>query len=60
MALMVDCLQILLYQLRVDLRGGNVAVAEHLLNGMQVRAIFQQMRRKAVAQGVFSHNFFNF
>jgi MoxR-like ATPase len=52
MIFVVDCLQVLLNQLRVDLRGGNVAVAEHLLDGAQISAVFKQMGRKAVAERV--------
>ena len=52
MIFVVDRLQILLDQLRIDLRGGNVAVAEHLLDGAQISAVFKQMGRKAVAERV--------
>lgn len=50
MIFVVDRLQILLDQLRIDLRGGNVAVSKHLLNGAQISTIFKQMRRKAVPE----------
>ena len=50
MIFVVDRLQILLDQLRIDLRGGNVAVSKHLLNGAQISTIFKQMSRKAVPE----------
>ena len=43
MVLIIHGLEILLDQLRIDLRRGNVAVSEHLLNGPEIRAVFQQM-----------------
>ena len=50
MIFVVDSLQILLDQLRIDLRGGNVAVAEHLLDRAKICTVFEQMRREAVAE----------
>src|SRR5699024_1147792 len=52
MVLMVYRLEVLLDQLGVDLGGGNVAVAKHLLDGAKIGAVFQEVRREAVAQGV--------
>ena len=52
MEFLIDRFQVLLNDLRVNLCRGNVAVAEHLLNGFEIRAVFQQMRRKAVPEGV--------
>ena len=50
MEFLIDRFQVLLNDLRVNLCRGNVAVAEHLLNGFEIRAVFQQMRRKAVPE----------
>ena len=50
MVFFIDALERLFHDLRIDLRGGDIAVAEHLLQGMQVRAVFEQMGRKAVTQ----------
>ena len=36
----------------IKLRGRNIAVPHHFLNGTEIRAIFQQVHRKAMAQGV--------
>jgi hypothetical protein len=38
--------------MRVDLRGGNIGVAEHFLDDTQVRAIPEQMRRETVPKQV--------
>ena len=42
----------LLQDVRVDLRRGEVGVAEHHLDGAQVRAAFEQMRGEGVPQHV--------
>src|ERR1700732_1560314 len=42
--------QVALREMRVNLRGRDVAVTEHLLHGAQVGAAFEQMRREAMAQ----------
>src|SRR5258707_8724675 len=42
--------QVALGEMRVNLCGRDVAVAEHLLHGAQVRATFQQMRGEAMPQ----------
>ena len=42
-------------QLRVALRSRETFVAEQLLNGTQVGALFQHVRAKSVAQGVGMH-----
>ena len=52
MVFVIDCLEILRDKLRIDLRGGNIAVAEQFLNGAQIRAVLQQVRCEAVAQCV--------
>lgn len=52
MALIIDRLELLLDQLGIDLGGGNVAVPHHLLDGMEIRTVLQQMGREAVAQGM--------
>ena len=42
----------------INLRSGNAGVSQHGLNTADVRAVLQQVRGEAVAQGVRS-NFFN-
>ena len=37
---------------RVDLRRADVRMAQHLLNGADVRAVLEQVRREAVAEDV--------
>ena len=39
----------------VDLGGGDIRVPQHLLNGAQVSAVFQQMHREAVPQRMGRH-----
>src|SRR4051812_46659756 len=51
----VDVLQALGRQVRVDLGGGNVGVAEHLLHRPQVATAGEQMRGERVAQRVRTH-----
>lgn len=36
----------------IDLRGGNVSMAEHLLDGPDVGAVLDQVRRKRVTERV--------
>ena len=48
----VHRLQPLLVDMRVNLRGRNIRVAEHFLDNSQVRAIAEQMRRKTMAEKV--------
>jgi len=38
--------------MRIDLRGADIGVPQHGLNAPQVRATFQQMRGKRMAQYV--------
>ena len=52
MTLVVYRFQMLLDQLRIDLSGGDIAVAHHFLDGMEIRTVFKQMGGKAMAQGV--------
>ena len=52
MGLVIDVLQLLLNDMGVDLGGGDIRVAQHLLDGAQVGAVFQQVDGEAVAQGV--------
>ena len=42
----------LLYKLRIDLGGRNIAVPHHFLNGVEICTVFQQVRGKAVPQCV--------
>jgi len=44
--------QVAFGEMSVDLRGRDVAVAEHLLHGAQIRAALEQMRGEAMAQGM--------
>ena len=43
----------LLIDMRIDLRGGNIGVAQHFLDDPQVRAVPEQMRRETVPQKVW-------
>ena len=52
MGFMVHVLQFLLNHVGINLGRRNVRVTQHLLNRPKVRAVFQQMGRKGVAQGV--------
>jgi hypothetical protein len=40
----------LLVDMRIDLRGGNIGVAQHLLNDSQIGAVPEQMRRETVPE----------
>ena len=50
MELMMHRFQPLLIHVRVNLRGRNIRVAEHLLDDAQVRAVPEQMRGEAMPQ----------
>src|SRR5687768_14067908 len=50
MILPVDAPQVLAIHMGVDLRGGDVGVTEHLLNGAQVGAPFEQMGGEGVPE----------
>ena len=41
--------------MRINLRRRNIGVAEHRLNGSQIRATFEQMGGERMAQGVRRH-----
>ena len=43
---------LLLIDVRINLRGADIRMAEHLLNRADLRAMRQQMRRKAMPQHV--------
>ena len=45
-------LQLLADHLGIDLGGGDIGVAQHLLNGVEVCAVFQQMGGKGMAERV--------
>src|SRR6188472_357652 len=51
----VRLLQALAREVGVELGGGDVGVAEHLLDGAQVAATREQVGGEAVAQGVWAH-----
>src|SRR3954453_13272350 len=50
----VDLLEALAGEVRVHLRGRDIGVAEHLLDGAQVAAAGEQVGREAVAEGVWA------
>ena len=50
----VNLLQPLFHDVGINLRRGNIRMAQHQLNRAQIRAAFQQMRCKTVAQHVRS------
>ena len=52
MRFVVDILELLADKVRIDLRRGDVRMAEHFLNGVDIGAVFQQMRREGMAQRV--------
>lgn len=39
----------------IDFRGGNIFVAEKLLDRAQVRAVFQEVRREGMSQSMTRH-----
>ena len=59
MGFLVNILQISPYHMGVNLRGGNIRMAQHLLDGPQVRSILQQVRREGVPQGMGGDLFLN-
>lgn len=52
MMLLMQCLQPRLRDMRVNLRGGEVGVAEEHLDHAQIGAVVEQVRGEGVAQGV--------
>src|SRR5678816_3551947 len=52
MELLMDLPEILAVDVGVDLRRGDVGVAEHLLYGAQVRPALEEMRREGVTEGM--------
>ena len=48
----MDRTQAALVYVRVDLRGGNIGMSQHLLDHAQWRAVGQQMTGKRMAQGM--------
>ena len=45
--------------MRVNLRGGDAFVAEHLLHGAEVGTAFDEVRGERMAEGVRTHRLFN-
>ena len=43
MRLVVDILELLLDELRIDLRRADIGMAEHLLDGTQICSVLEQM-----------------
>ena len=52
MGLQIYVFDLLVQKTGIDLGGGDIGMAQHLLNGPQVRPILQQMGGKGVAQGM--------
>ena len=52
MGFIVYIFQFLVDDLGIDLGRGNICMAQHFLNGVQVGAVFQQMRGERMAQRV--------
>src|SRR6266436_1114572 len=50
MKLPMNSFEPLLIDMRVDLRGRNIGVAEHLLNNPQIGAVPEQMRRETMPE----------
>src|SRR3970040_893781 len=50
MMFLVEFFQAVPGDMRVDLRGGDIGMAEHHLNHPEIRAAFQQMTGKGVTQ----------
>jgi hypothetical protein len=47
----------LLIDMRIDLRGGNIGVAQHLLDDPQIGAVPEQMRRETVPEKMWINIF---
>lgn len=52
MGLIIYILQLLFDNVCIYLRGADIRVTQHLLNGPQIGAVFQQVYGKGMAQGV--------
>ena len=50
MRLVIDVLQLLFHKLGIDLRRGDIRMAEHFLDRMDIGAVFQKMCGKGMAQ----------
>jgi hypothetical protein len=57
MKLPMHSFQPLLIYMRIDLRGGNIGVAQHLLDDPQIGAVPEQMRRETVPEEVWVNIF---
>jgi hypothetical protein len=53
----VDLAELLIGEVRVNLRCGNVRVAEEFLHGTNIRAVHQEVGRKIVAKFMGVHRF---
>ena len=49
--------QVILVQMRVNLRGGDAFVTEHLLHGAEVGAALDEVRGEGVAESVRTYRF---
>ena len=52
MSLVINILELLFNKLGIYLSRGYVRVSEHFLNGMEICAVFKQMRGKRMAQSM--------
>ena len=52
-------LQASAFNMRIDLRGRNIRMAEHHLNRPKIRAAFEQMRRKRMSKHVRGNDLSN-
>ena len=52
MVLLINFFQAFLHHVRINLRRRNIGMAEHKLNGAQIRAALQKVSRETVTQHV--------
>lgn len=45
--------------MRVNLGGEDRFMAQHILNGLQISAAFEQVRRKGMPESVWAYNLLN-
>ena len=50
MSLVIHILELLFYELGINLRRGYIGVAEHFLYRVDIRSVFKQMRGEGMAQ----------
>ena len=59
MGLLIDIFNFLVEKLGVDLGRRDIRMAQHTLDGPDIRAVFQKMRRKGMSQGMGRDLFFD-